>query len=404
MSYTQQMLADDDDRYKKGLNEAFNKEERLKQKAMVEADKEAAVENELNRAFNEKVKQKNMEIRVKKLEKAINGETVDDICFLDEHRFVSVHDKNIKLWYIQREEENIPYSVFQQMYSGHTENVQVLCALDKDHFVSGSLDHTLKLWNWKHSTAVRTYKQPGMKGVCALNNGKYFVSGNHFGHLTLWNVEQVNPVRKIGQDPKLISMCAINNNQFVTCSEIGNLMLWDIDFTKQVDTKIRTFVHRKGKGVTAVCRLDDKNFVSASSDKTLKLWNVNNPDAVQMYEGHTNDVTGVCRLNDYHFVSCSRYDGTLKIWNVDQSTPLLSIEQETRALKSYNDTLVTADNNGIISMYQYTFHFNSSGGALHNENVGKGGKRRNRKSKKLNKRSVKRKFRKTRRKSRKSRK
>jgi len=363
-------------------------------------------EKKLNRAFDEKVKQKYMEVReVKKVKNAVNGETVNDICFLDEHFFVSVHDENIKGWQIIRKDENKPYSVFRQMYSGHNDNVQVLCALDKDHFVSSDNNGILKLWNRKHSTAVRTYAgHTGMKGVCALNNGKYFVSGDHFGYLTLWNVEQVNPVRKIGQDPKLISMCAINNNHFVTCSEIGILMLWDIDFTKQVDNKIITFVHRERKGVTAVCRLDDKNFVSASSDKTLKLWNVDKTDAVQMYEGHTEDVTGVCRLNDYHFVSCSRYDDTLKIWNVDQSTPLLSIEQETRALKSYNDTLVTADYNGIISMYQYTFHFNSSGGALHNENVGKGGKRRNKKSKKLNKRSVKKKFRKTRRKSRKSRK
>ena len=38
--------------------------------------------------------------------------------------------------------------------------------------------------------------------------------------------------------------------------------------------------------VVAVCKLNDKQFVSGSNDATLKLWNVGKEDAVLAYNGH----------------------------------------------------------------------------------------------------------------------
>ena len=61
--------------------------------------------------------------------------------------------------------------------------------------------------------------------------------------------------------------------------------------------------------------LNAKQFVSCSYDKTLKLWNVDSSTAVMTYSGHTNTVWGVCALNAKQFVSSSG-DKTLKLWNV----------------------------------------------------------------------------------------
>ena len=53
-----------------------------------------------------------------------------------------------------------------------------------------------------------------------------------------------------------------------------------------------------------VCALNAKQFVSCSHDNTLKLWNVDSSTAVMTYSGHTN-CDGVCVLDAKQFVSCS---------------------------------------------------------------------------------------------------
>ena len=170
--------------------------------------------------------------------------------------------------------------------------------------------------------------------------------------------------------------------------------------------------------------LQPLQFVSGSSDKTLKLWNVGEEDAVMTFSGHTGPMTAVCMLNDTkQFVSGSN-DKTLKLWNIEvgdevEGGGIERAEVEVRNIVSNNET---GSDPMSLAVIDGTRFVSAGGGWLQvwkllrkkdmtseaepgeGTTVLRGGKRRNRKSKKLNKRSVKRKFRKTRRKSRKSRK
>ena len=68
--------------------------------------------------------------------------------------------------------------------------------------------------------------------------------------------------------------------------------------------------------------------IERQGDNTLKLWNVDSSTDVMTYSGHTDFVYGVCVLNAKQFVSCSD-DKTLKLWNVDSSTAVMTYSGHT---------------------------------------------------------------------------
>jgi WD40 repeat protein/pimeloyl-ACP methyl ester carboxylesterase len=71
--------------------------------------------------------------------------------------------------------------------------------------------------------------------------------------------------------------------------------------------------------------LDGKRAISASSDKTLKLWNLDTGDVIQTLEGHSDEVNAVAVLPDERAISASS-DKTLKLWNLDTGTELKTLE------------------------------------------------------------------------------
>lgn len=64
---------------------------------------------------------------------------------------------------------------------------------------------------------------------------------------------------------------------------------------------------------------EGQSFVSASRDKTMKIWNSNDFSFTQKLElksgGHRHSVNGLARINENQFVSCSD-DGRLIVWKV----------------------------------------------------------------------------------------
>ena len=72
-------------------------------------------------------------------------------------------------------------------------------------------------------------------------------------------------------------------------------------------------------GVLAVERLEGGRIVSASDDKTLRVWAVESGECLHTLRGHTNGVRAVERLEGGRIVSASD-DKTLRVWDVESGT------------------------------------------------------------------------------------
>jgi len=113
---------------------------------------------------------------------------------------------------------------------------------------------------------------------------------------------------------------------FISASADKTLKLWNIEQEKAV----RTFEGHIDAVIEIAVLPDGQHFVSASGDNTLKLWNIEQEKAVRTFKGHFDVVHGIAMLPDgQHFVSASA-DNTLKLWNIEQ-------EKAVRTFKGHSN-------------------------------------------------------------------
>jgi WD40 repeat protein len=70
---------------------------------------------------------------------------------------------------------------------------------------------------------------------------------------------------------------------------------------------------------------DRKYLVSASVDKTLKLWSVESQKEVTTLQGHSKSVTSVAFSPDGKYLASGSYDNTVKLWSVESQKEVTTL-------------------------------------------------------------------------------
>jgi len=91
---------------------------------------------------------------------------------------------------------------------------------------------------------------------------------------------------------------------------------------------------------------DGKFAVSASADKTLKVWDLDSGRALRTLKGHSDDVTGVAVTPDGRRAVSASEDRTLKVWDLDTGQALLTLEGHSDQVTG---VAVTADGKRAVS-------------------------------------------------------
>jgi WD40 repeat protein len=110
---------------------------------------------------------------------------------------------------------------------------------------------------------------------------------------------------------------------------------------------------------------DGRLAVSASWDKTLKVWDLTTGDCLHTLEGHTNRVPGVATTQDGRYAVSAAWDKTLKIWDLETGACLASFSGESAmgesgvkcaGITSDGLTIVAGDHGGAV----YFLHFENA--------------------------------------------
>jgi WD40 repeat protein len=264
---------------------------------------------------------------------------------------------------------------------------------NRDCIVSGSNDHTIKIWNPNDGTCLHTL---GINGneikrlghtssvlsvahlVTQPDNRHRIISGSADRTIKIWEPNDVGEytcVQTLGvnnnYDYELghtgsVKSVSVYRNRIVSCSTDHTIKIWEPEH-QQPDTY--RCVHTLGvinnenpelghtSWVNSVTVYGDR-IVSGSNDSTIKIWgpnytglytclhtfgvnNNNNPEL-----GHTRRVESVIQYktldnpNSYIIVSCSN-DHTIKIWytNIDKLCNLYRTEYEQLLYPNYEATI-----------------------------------------------------------------
>ena len=260
-------------------------------------------------------------------------ETIWSVRFSPNSQFVASAsiDDTIKIW--SKKGELI------QILKGHKGNVyDVSFSKNSDRIYSSSRDGNIIIWDVKTGRSLETFKNPN-----SLNKSEYDIlgldleplknhvvvyTGNKDYELTLWDLKNKSNkgIKTIGKTQSLIMSVRFNKNgnMIISCDNKGNIKIWDI-----TGKLIGLINSHKDITLYAEFSYDSKYIASASLDKTIKIWNVDEvlniwknsqrgvAQPLTILAGHTSAVNRVSfnPLNSQSIASASS-DGTVIIWEI----------------------------------------------------------------------------------------
>lgn len=142
-----------------------------------------------------------------------------------------------------------------------------------------------------------------------------------------------------GHSNGVLAVAMLNHRQIISASQDKTLRVWDLESGSSPRT-----LHGHLFGINAVTALSGSRVVSASSDKTLRLWDVYQGKTLLILEGHNSGVNGVTHLDSWRVVSASS-DETLRVWSLETGQTLQTLRGHTRGV----DAVVHLDARHVVS-------------------------------------------------------
>lgn len=193
----------------------------------------------------------------------------------DGQKFVSGgDDRTVKIWQLET-------GKLVQTLHGHSHKVEVVAiAPDNQTIVSGSDDGTIKIWQLETGELIRTI-HGDFGAIYALEisaNGETIVSGHGQKQIKIWQLKTGALVRTLYGNFGAVYAVAISpdNKTVATADFLGDslghqtvaIQLWDIATGELIHT-LPEYSNR----ILALCfSPDGKTLISASEDKTIKIW------------------------------------------------------------------------------------------------------------------------------------
>ncbi|ALF53910.1 serine/threonine protein kinase [Nostoc piscinale CENA21] len=145
-----------------------------------------------------------------------------------------------------------------------------------------------------------------------------------------------------------------DNKTLISASRDKTIKVWNLA-TGQL---IRTLKgHTEGVSSVAISP-NGQILVSGSRDKTIKVWNLATGQLIRTLEGHTEGVSSVAISPDGQILVSGSRDKTIKLWNLATGQLIRTLEGHTDwvssvAISRNSQTLVSASNDKTIKLWNF---------------------------------------------------
>ena len=300
--------------------------------------------------------------------------------------FVSASKDNmIRVW----SEESSELGILQ----GHTDAVTgVAVSADGRLAVSASMDATLKLWDVESGRELRTLQghSDAVWAVALSGDGRLAVSASADNTLKVWELGSGRELRSLrchfpsawSKDARLavsartvkvvdsvprrrpqralpghshwVNAVAVmpDGRLAVSASQDKTLKVWELGSGRELRTLTGHTDHVNGVAVTP----DGQRAVSASGDRTLKVWELASGRAIHTFTSYTDSVNGVAVSGNGTRVASASEDQTVTIWDMEDGRELITLAAHDGAVYSVawpldGKRLLSGGADGIIQVY-----------------------------------------------------
>src|ERR1051325_1886450 len=224
-------------------------------------------------------------------------------------------DNMVRLWHWNMAHEWTTGKVLK----GHKSEVcSVAWSKDGNWAISGSRDHTIRLWDiiTKRCIRVLTGHSDAVVSVSFGSHPAQILSVSDDLTVRLWNLEDGNCLRIINYEDfgahfdwspdrrRLLSA----PDQIV--SNQPNFWVWELSTAK----RLQLFEGHSDEVHCAAWSGDQRYVLSGSNDSTLRQWEVKTGRCLRIFEGHTDSIESVAWSPDQCLALSGGSEGTLRLW------------------------------------------------------------------------------------------
>jgi WD40 repeat protein len=195
---------------------------------------------------------------------------------------------------------------------------------DGSRLLSGSLDHTLRLWDLAGGKEPRVFSlDDGVRALALSPDGKQALVafqgtvGGEFP-LRLWDLEAGKEVRRFAGHTGGVNSVAFSRDgrQALSAGFDRTVRLWDVATGECLHT------YRQPAPAVAVAFAPDGGSAAVGGwDGKVRLWDLQAEKVRRVFEGHAGGVPGVAFSPDGRRLLSGSLDRTMRLWQVEGEEP-----------------------------------------------------------------------------------
>ncbi|KAI1315081.1 hypothetical protein EDD11_001323 [Mortierella claussenii] len=208
---------------------------------------------------------------------------------------------------------------FAKELPGHTEGIYCI-QFDDNKIISGSRDNTIKIWDLSTGACLRTYVGHSASVLCLQYDEDRIVSGSSDTTIIVWELETGKALQRLTGHVDSVLSLRFEKDIVVSCSKDRTVKIWKISTGEM----IRTLVGHRA-AVNAVQFSPEsaspspfagspRIVVSASGDKTIKIWSFETGECLRTLEGHARGIA--CIQFEGNLIVSGSSDRSIKIWDI----------------------------------------------------------------------------------------
>ncbi len=184
-------------------------------------------------------------------------------------------------------------------------------------------DSTVRLWDCERNAPLPDLStrlpgalvvNPVVASVAFNADGSRIAAGCGDGVVLVWNAATGEVVATLlGHENTVNSVRFLSDAKLVSCSSDRTLRIWDVD-------KAACLEVLRGHDARVTCLAvspDGSRIASSSNDKTVRIWSARTARCFAVLHGHEREVTCVAFGPDGTRIASTSVDGTARVWDAE---------------------------------------------------------------------------------------
>merc|ERR1719427_1918373 len=220
---------------------------------------------------------------------------------------------------------------------------------DDEKIVSGLRDNTIKLWDKKSLECTKILQGHTGSVLCLQYDDNVIITGSSDSTVRVWCVRTGEAINTLHHHCEAVLHLRFDNGLMVTCSKDRSIAVWDMVSAREINMRRVLVGHRAAVNVVD---FEEKYIVSASGDRTIKVWVTSTCAFVRTLNGHKRGIA--CLQYRDNLVVSGSSDNTIRLWNIDTGACVRILEgheELVRCIRFDNKRIVSGAYDGKIKVW-----------------------------------------------------